>query len=156
MDGIVPVRPQLIEPGHQKAIALDHDLGIARFHRELEIVEIVVPGDAGKLERAFDHAQWGVPEAVHDPIAQRAVVGADAHGAAQFLAELHQRREAVFDALQLSGILLVGVFLGGKFFGVGVIARVDADDLDPFGRLHSGFRLEVNVRDNRDLAAPRS
>src|SRR5919106_1491128 len=46
---------------------------------------VVLAGDAGELQSAFHHAKRRVTEAVHDAIAERAVIGADAHGAAQFL-----------------------------------------------------------------------
>jgi len=87
-------------------------------------VEVVLTSDPGELEGAFDHPERGIAEAVHDPVTQRTVVGADAHGAAQFLAELDERGEFLFDSFEFSEVLVVGVFLDGKFFGIGVIAWV--------------------------------
>ena len=72
------------------------------------------------------------------------------------LQQFHQRREFFLDALQLGGVLLVGVFLDGEFFGVGVVAGIDADHLDPFGRFHRGVGLEMDVGDNRHVAAARA
>ena len=115
MDGIIPVRAFLFQPGSQQAITLDHHLGVAGLHGEFEVVEFVLAGDAGEFERALDHAQRRVAEPVHDAVAERAVVGADAHGPAKLFAELHQRREFFFDAPQFGGVLLVGVFLDGEF-----------------------------------------
>ena len=46
--------------------------------------------------------------------------------------------------------------LVGKFLGVGVIAGIDADDLDPFHRFHRGFGLEMDVGDNRHEAILRA
>ena len=74
----------------------------------------------------------------------------------QFLAELHQRREFLLDALQLGRILLVGVFLDREFLGVGVVAGIDADLLDPLGRFHRGVGLEMDVRHDRHVAAARA
>ena len=74
--------------------------------------------------------------------------------AAEFLAALqHERRELFLDALQLRGVLLVGVFLDREFLGVGVVAGIDADHLDPLRRFHRGVRLEMNVGDDRHTAA---
>ena len=70
-----------------------------------------------------------------------------------FFASMHERREFFLDALQFGGVLLVGVFLGGKFLGVGVIAGIDAHDFHPFHRFHRGFGLEMDVGDNRHVAA---
>ena len=64
-----------------------------------------------------------------------------------------ERREFFLDALQLGGVLLVVVFLDGKFFGVGVVAGIHADDFDPFHRFHRGFGLEMDVGDDRHVAA---
>ena len=72
--------------------------------------------------------------------------------ALQPLAFEHERREFLLDALQLGGVLLVGVFLGGKFLRVGVIAGIDADNLDPFHGFHRGFGLEMDVGDDRHEA----
>ena len=68
----------------------------------------------------------------------------------------HQRRELLLDALQLGGVLLVGVFLDGEFLRVGVIAGIDADHLDPLRRFQRGFGLEMDVGDDRHEAAARA
>ena len=39
--------------------------------------------DAGELQGAFDHSQWGVAVTVHNPVAKRAVICAYAHGASK-------------------------------------------------------------------------
>src|SRR5205823_4046116 len=49
------------------------------------------------------------------------------------------------DALEFGGVLIVGVFLGRKFFGIGVIARVDADDFNPFDGFHGRFGFEMDI-----------
>ena len=46
----------------------------------------------------------------------------------------------------------VRVFLDGKFLFIGVIAGIDAHDLDPFDRFHRRFRFEMDVGDNRHEA----
>ena len=84
------------------------------------------------------------------------MVGADAQGPAQLLAQLDQRREFLLEARQLGGILLGGVLLDGEFLGIGVVARIDPHHLDPFGGLERGLGLEVDVGDNRDVAAARA
>ena len=115
----------------------------------------MLAGDPGELERALDHAARRVAVAVHDPVAQRAVIRPDAQRAAELLAEQHERCELLVDPRQLLGILVVRVFLDLKFLLVRVIAGVDPDLLDPLGRFHRRVRLEVDVRDNRDVAAAR-
>ena len=110
-------------------------------------------GDAGEFQRALDHAERRVAVAVHDAIRKRAVICADAHRASVLLAKFHQRREAFANAAQLGFIFGVGVFLDREFFRVGVVAGVDADFLDPLRRLHRGVGFEMNVGDERDVAA---
>ena len=116
-------------------------------------MEIVLAGDAGELQRALDHAERRVAVAVHDAVAQRAVVRADAQGAAEALGLQHERGELLLDALQLLGVRVVGVFLDGELLGVGVVAGVHADLLDPLHGLHRGLGLEVDVGHDRHLAA---
>ena len=98
VDRVIPVRAELVEPRDEQPVGVDHHLGVARLHREDELVVIHLAGDAGELERALDHAERRVAVAVHDAVGERAVVGADAHGDAALLAELDQRREALVDA----------------------------------------------------------
>ena len=97
--------------------------------------------------------QRRVAVAIHDAVAQRAVVGADAQAAFQADAFQHERREFFLNALQLGGVLLVRVFLGRKFFRVGVVAGIDAHDFNPLHRFHRGFGLEMDVRHNRHETA---
>ena len=116
-------------------------------------MEVIRAGDAGEFQRALHHAERRVAVAVHDAVREGTVVRADADGAAEFLAELHQRRELFLDAPELLDVLLVGVFLDGEFLRVGVVAGIDADHLHPFGGFHRGIGLEVDVGDDRDQAA---
>ena len=149
---VIPIRPFLFQPRHEQAITFDHHLGIGRLHRELEVVETVLAADAGEFQRALDHAERRVAVAIHDAVGKRAVVRADAQAAVQPFGFKHERREFLFDPLQFSGVLLIGVFLGGKFLGIGVIARIHPHDLDPFHRFHRRFGLEMDVGDNRHEA----
>ena len=102
VDRVVPASAfgvlELVEAGDKKAVGLNHDLGIRRLHRENKIVVVEFAGDVCELERAFDHAERRVTEAVHDAVAQAAVVRADPHRDAASLAERHQRGEALADA----------------------------------------------------------
>ena len=81
------------------------------------------------------------------------MVRADADAALQLFCFQHERREFFLDALQFRRVLFVVVFLDGEFFGVGIVAGIHADDLDPFHRFHRGFGLEMDVGDNRHVAA---
>ena len=40
-----------------------------------------------------------------------------------------------------------------EFLGVGVVAGIDSDLVDPFGRFHRGFRFEMDVGHDRHVAA---
>src|SRR4029077_1961215 len=56
------------------------------------------------------------------------------------------------NAVEFRAVFLVGVFPHRESLLIRVIAGIDAYFLDPFRRLQSGFGLEMNVRDQRDLA----
>ena len=77
------------------------------------IVEIA--RDPRELERALHHPKRRVTVAIQDAIAERAVIGADAHCDAALFAELHQRPEPGTNAAQLRGILLIRVFTDDEF-----------------------------------------
>ena len=153
VDRVVPVRTLGGEAGDEQAVSLDHDLGIGRLHRKHQLVVALLAGDAGELERALDHAERGVAVAVHDPVRERTVVGADAHGAAAVLAEADERDELVADAFELRRVLAVRIFADLEFFLIDEIARVDADFFHPFGGFESGVRFEMDVCDERHVAA---
>ena len=114
---------------------------------------VVVTGDAGEFKGAFHHAERGVAVAVHDAVRQRAMVGADPHGAAEILAQQDQRGELLADALEFLVVLGIAVFADGELFLIGVIAGVDADFFDPFGGFEGGVGFEMDVGDERDVAA---
>ena len=71
----------------------------------------------------------------------------------QLLAAPHQRGEALVEALPARGVLRVGVFADGEFLFVGVVAGIDAHLLDPLDRLHRGLGQEMDVGDERHIAA---
>ena len=108
-------------------------------------MEIVLAADAGEFEGAFHHAQRRVAVAVHDAVAEGAVVGADAQAALEPDGFEHEGREFFLDAPQFGGVLVVVVFLDGEFFGIGVIAGVHAHHFHPFDGFHGGFGLEMDV-----------
>ena len=153
VERVVPVGAELEQAGGEHAVGVDHDLGVARFHREDEVVVAVLAGDAGELDGAFDHAGGRVAEAVHDAVGERAVVGADAHGDAARLAEVDEGLEGLVDAGEFLVVLVVGVLADGEFLFVGEVAGVDADFLDPLRGFHGGVGLEVDVGDDGDVAA---
>ena len=86
VDGIVPVCALTLQFRHQQPVGLDHHLGIRRLHAEEEIVIVQPPRDAGKLQRALHHAAGSITVAVHDAVAETAVIRTDAHGHAALLA----------------------------------------------------------------------
>ncbi len=69
------------------------------------------------------------------------------------LAELHERREPLADAAEFGGVLLVGVFLDREFFAVRVVARIDAHFVHPLRGFHGGVGFEMDVGDDRHVAA---
>ena len=149
---IVPVRTQFIQPRDEQPVALDHHLGIGRLHGELEVVKVVFAADAGKFQRALDHAERCVAVTVHDAVAQRTVVGADPQATLESLGLDDKGGEFFLDPSQFGGVLFVVVFLDGKFLGIGIVAGIHADDFHPLHGFHGGFGLEMDVRDNRHLA----
>ena len=151
VDGVIPVLTLFIKSSHQEAIGLDHDLRVARLHRENEVVIIVLSGNPGKLERAFNHAERRIAEPVHDPVTKRTVVGPDPHADAALLRFKNERRELLVDTLQLGGVFLIGVFDDGKLLLVRVVAGIHPNFFDPLHRLHGGVGLEVDIRDHRNV-----
>jgi hypothetical protein len=151
VDGVVPVGAGFFEFFDEEAVGGDHDLGVGGLHGEVEVVEVVFAGDAGKFEGALDHAQGGVAVAVHDAVGEGAVVGADAHGAAQLFAQEHQGGEGFFNAVKLGLVFGVGVFADGEFFFVGIVAGVDADGFDPLGGFQGGVGFEMDVGHDGDV-----
>ena len=115
-------------------------------------MEIEIPRDPGKLQCALHHAERRVAEAVHDPVAERAVVGPDAHRHSSLKAELHQRGESLTDPLQLGRILDLTVIADIEFLGIGEVAGIDPHLLHPFDSLKRGIRLEVDIGDQGDAA----
>jgi len=85
--------------------------GLLDFIENLKLWKSFLARDAGEFQGALDHAERRVAEAIHDAVAERAVIGADAQGAAEFLAPRYQRRESFLDAFKLGGVLFVAVFL---------------------------------------------
>ena len=80
------------------------------------------------------------------------MVGADAQGAAEFLAAKDKWRNGLMDTLELGVVGGIGVFEDCELLFVGVVARVDADFLDVFDGLHGGGGKEMDVGDERDVA----
>ena len=141
----------LVHAGDEQAVGLDHHLGIRCLHREDDLVVGVARGDAEELEGALDHAERRVAVAVHDAIAERAVIGADAHRAAELFAADHERGKRIVEAGEFGVVVGVGVFADGEFFLVGVVAGIDADFFDVLDGFHRGAREEMDVGDDRDV-----
>lgn len=156
VDRVVPVAAQRIEMSNEQAIGLDHDLGIAGLHREEEIVEIMCPGDAGKLQCALHHAVWCIAMAVHDAVAERAMIRADAHGSVQRFALLHEGHELLLHVGDFLGVFGVGVFLHRELLFVGIVAGIDAHFFHPLHGLHGGVGFKMDVGDERDITARRA
>ena len=68
MNGVVPVWAFMVKASYEQPVCLNHDLRVGGLHREAEIMVVMIPGDAGELEGALNHAEWSVTVAVHDPV----------------------------------------------------------------------------------------
>ncbi len=147
VEGVVPVGSELVELSGKEAVGADHDLWVAGFHGEDEVMEGFVASDASELEGAFDHTFWGIAVAVHDAIGEGAVVGADAEGDAAFFALADEGDESFADAVEFECVFGVGVFADVELFLIGVVTGVDADFFDPFCGFCGGFGLEVDIGD---------
>ena len=154
MNRIVPVGPLRIQTSHQQAIGGDHDLRIGGLHREDHRVKVEVACDPCKFQGALNHPEGGVPEAVHDPVAERSVIGSNAQCHTTLFAELHKRGETLPDALKLRLILGIAVVADIEFFRVGEIPGIDPYFLHPLRRLHRRLRLEMNVGCQWNRATP--
>jgi hypothetical protein len=148
------VHPLLLHAGHHESVGLDHDLGVGRLHGDDQVAVVVLLADTDELERALHHALGGVAVAVHDPVREGAVVGADAHGDAQLLGPQDQGRESLADPLELSRVLLVGVVALLEPLGVGEVPRVDADLIHVLNREQRQLGGEVDVGDQGHPDSP--
>ena len=153
MDRIIPIWSFDRQARGKKAVSGDHDLRIRGLHGENKVMVTLLPGEPGKLQRTFHHAERRVAVAVHDPVAQRTVIRADAHGDAARPAQLDQGREFFPDTPDLGRILFVAVFAHRKFFRVRIVARVDPHLVHPLGRLERRVGLKMNVGHQRNMAA---
>ena len=91
--------------------------------------------------------------AIHDSVAEAAVVRSDSHGDASRFANLDQRGEAFADASDLGGVFGVRVFADVEFFGVGKISGIDANFLDPASGFEGCLGLEVDIGNERHMAS---
>ena len=153
MDWVVPVRALRFQTRHQQPVRDDHDLGVGGLHREDHPVKIEVPGNPGKLQRALHHPERRVSEAVHDPVAQGAVVGTDPQRDTALLAEIDQRREALPDPVEFRRIFGIAVVADIELLGVCEVSGVDPHLLDPLRRLQRRLRFEMDVGDQWNMAS---
>ena len=114
---------------------------------------VEVASDPRELERALDHAEGCIAVAIQDAIRKRPMICANAHCDSARLAQLDKRRKPLTDAIQLSRVLFVTVFADDEFFRICVVAWIDAHLFHPFGRLHRCIGLEMDVGDDRHIAA---
>src|SRR5690606_2440750 len=95
---------------YQPSVRLHHHLRVARLHAKDYLVVIFISRYAQKLHSAFHHTDGGIAIAAHDAVAERTMIGADAHGGAILFANLNQWCEPLADAIDFFGVLRVGVF----------------------------------------------
>ena len=97
-----------------------------RFHAEYYLMIIFITCYSQKFHRTFYHADRRVAIAAHDAVAQRAVVGANAHGCAILFTNLYKRRKALANAVYFGSIFAVGIFYEVKLLFVDIVTRVYA------------------------------
>jgi len=118
-------------------------------------VVITVPGDPGELEGALDHAERRVAVAVHDPVAEGAVVCSDAHRDAELFAQMSRAARTPSRIRSSSSAYCgVGVFADGELLFVSVVAGIDADFFDPLRGFERGVGFEMNVSDDSGRGIP--
>ncbi len=140
----------LVQPLHQQAVGFHHHLRVAGFHGKDDLHVAHFLTNPQKLQSRLHHAEWRIAVAAQNPVGQGAVVGADAHGGAVFLANLDQRRELLPNPHQLGGVGCVGVVDDLEPLAVGVVAGIDSDFLDnPRGQF-GGIRRKVNIGNQRN------
>ena len=91
--------------------------------------------------------------AIHDSIAEAAVIRSDSHGDTPGFTNLDQWGEAFANATDLGGVFGVRVFANVEFFGVSKISGIDANFLDPARRFEGGLGLEVDIGNERHMAS---
>ena len=155
MDRIVPIGTLGIQARHEQAVGGDHDLRIGGLHGKNKLVIAEIAGDPGKLKGTFHHTERRIAEAVHDPVTERSVVGSYAHRHPALPTELHERCKTFPDPVNLRLVLGIGVIADVEFLGIGEVARVDTNLLNPMCSFHGGLRLEMDVGDQRNSATKR-
>mmetsp|Transcript_24348 Transcript_24348/g.52540 ORF Transcript_24348/g.52540 Transcript_24348/m.52540 type:complete len:208 (+) Transcript_24348:901-1524(+) len=145
MQGIVPAETVLL--CSEKPVRLHHDERVGGLHREEKVVVVELPADVGKLDGRLDHAARRVAVEGEDARGERAVVGADAHGAVERLALFHERSEGVDEEVSLLEEVVVGLVdhLFERLAAVDKVARVDPDLLDRVGHDERDLGGEVHV-----------
>ena len=81
------------------------------------------------------------------------MVRPDAHVNAALLAKVDKLRKSLANPAQLSGVLLVRVFANDEFLRIRIVAGIDAHFFHPLRGFHRGFGFEMNVCDDRYIAA---
>jgi hypothetical protein len=116
-------------------------------------VIIVVARDPGEFERALYHSEWRIAIAIQNPIRKRTMICPDPHSDPSLFAKIDKGRKTFSYSRQFCRILLIGVFADHELLRIGIIPRIDSYLIDPFRCFHGGFGLEMNVRDDRHIAA---
>ena len=153
MDGIV--HTEGVHLLDKEACALHHHLHVAGFHGEDKLVVVLLAAHLGKLDGGLGHSLGGVAVTAHDALAERAVVGADAHGGVVLLAYLDEARHLLPYPLKLVGVLLFGE-MGLAGVSVGIVAGIDTHLLHDRGSRLGGEGVEMDVRHQRDSATATS
>ena len=112
----------------EEPVGGDHDAGVARLHRDDDLIERFLAADAQKLHCGGDHSFGRVAPPVEDTFGERSVIHADAQRDAALAAAGDER-------LQFA---VIGA----------VVARIDADLIDVLRGDGRRFGQEVDVGDD--------
>ena len=141
----IRLKSSFIEFLNQQSVSLNHDLGIGGFHRDDDVIKLLVFTNPQKLKGRLYHTERGIPIAAHDAVGKGPVIGSDSHGCTVLFTDFYQRQKPLTNPFQLLSIGSIGVVDDLKFLFVGIVAWVDSDFLDDFGCQFSSIRREMNI-----------
>ena len=144
----------LVHGLNEQPIRLNHDLRIAGFHAQDNVVIGFIAGNAQEFHRTLDHAHGRIAIPAHDAVAQGAMIGTDTHRRAVLPTDADQGRESFPDPVDLFLIVGIGVFYEFELLLIDVIARVDSDFLHDACSDLRGIRCEVYIGYQRGVVAP--
>ncbi len=142
----------LVHTIHQQSHCLGHQQRVGSFHRDHDIVESLLHGDAQVLHAGLHHPLGGIAISTHDPVGEGAVVHTDAYGGTMLLADIQEGYHLGSNLIHLPCILLFSVLQFGKgLLLVDEVPRVDAHLLGHRCRHQGSTGIEVDIGRKRGI-----